>query len=116
MPVFLKWFFVCMCGPPSLESLEVFVRIPDSLSAESFWEKSMELHYILSPWIISYAHGKVKIISLNQSFTLQSSEEFLKILIPRSTLKNSDLLVLASVWFKNVPDDFKVQSGFTFRK
>lgn len=108
--------FVCMCGPPSLESLEVFVRIPDSLSAESFWEKSMELHYKLSPWIISYAHGKVKIISLNQSFTLQSSEEFLKILIPRSTPRNSDLLVLASVWFKNVPDDFKVQSGFTFRK
>ena len=106
---------MCICGPPSLESPEVFVRIPDSLSAESFLEKSMQLHYKLSPWIISYAHGKVKIISLNQSFTLESSE-FLKILIPRSTPRNSDLLVLASVWFKNVPDDFKVQSGFTVRK
>ena len=41
VPVFLRGFFVCMYGPPSLESLEVFVRIPDSLFAESFWEKSM---------------------------------------------------------------------------
>ena len=45
VPVFLRGFFVGsptpMYGPPSLESLEVFVRIPDSLFAESFWEKSM---------------------------------------------------------------------------
>lgn len=101
--------FVCMCGPPSLESLEVFARFLTPYLQSHSGRKVWELHYKLSPCTISYAHGKVRIISLNQSFTLQSSEEFLKILIPRPTPRNPDLLVLASIWFKNVPDDFKVQ-------
>lgn len=100
---------MCMCGPPSLESLEVFVRFLTPYLQSHSGRKVWELHYKLSPWIISYAHGKVRIISLNQSFILQSSEEFLKIRIPRPTPRNSNLLVLASIWFKNVPDDFKVQ-------